>query len=71
MYSFNIFINSDVVYYNRRYKKLLLIIANGLPNVNAVFIVLKIFAKLFGASYGNQKLTQLLFEIFKRKIKKD
>ena len=61
-YSFNIFINSDVVHYNRKYKKLLSIVANGLPNVNAVFIILKIFAKIIGASYGNQRLTQLLFE---------
>ena len=60
-YSFNIFINYDVVYYNRSYKKLFLIIANGLPNVNAIFIIFKILAKILGVSFGNKRLAQLLF----------
>ena len=34
LYLFNIYINNEIVYYNRSYKKLFLIIANGLPIVN-------------------------------------
>ena len=67
LYSFNIFINYDVVNYNRSYKKLFIIIANGLPNVNAVFMILKIFAKIIGLAYGNDKLTQLFFENLQEK----
>ena len=62
LYSFNIFVSPDVVYYNRSYKKLLLIIANGLPNVNAIFVIMKMFAKILGAAYGNERLTQFLFK---------
>ena len=61
-YSFNIFINSDVVYYSRRYKSLFLIISDGLPNANIIFIIFRIIAKIFKVSSGNQKLTELLFE---------
>ena len=44
------------------YKKLFLIIANGLPNVSAVFAILKMFAKILGVSYGKKRTIQLLFE---------
>ena len=62
LYSFNIFVSPDVVYYNRTYKKLFLIIANGLPNVSAVFAILKMFAKILGVAYGKKRMIQLLFE---------
>ena len=61
-YSFNIYLKSDVVYYNRSYKKLLLIIADGLPIVNVIFIIFKLFTKIVKISSGNKKLTELLFE---------
>ena len=43
--------------------------ANGLPNVNVVFIILKIFAKILGAAYGNKRLTHLLFENLQKRRK--
>ena len=67
LYSFNIFINPEVVYYNRSYKKLFIIIANGLPNVSAVFTIVKFIAKLLGSSFGNKILTELLFENLQEK----
>ena len=67
LYSFNIFINPEVVYYNRSYKKLFIIIANGLPNVSAVFTILRIIVKLFMSSLANKKLTELLFENLQEK----
>ena len=67
IYSFNIYLNSDIIYYNRSYKKLLLIIADGLPIVNVVFIFFKALAKIFKISSGNKRMTELLFENLKEK----
>ena len=66
-YSFNIYLKSDIIFYNRTYKKLFLIIANGLPLVNIVFIIFKVTAKILKISSGNKKLTELLFENLQRK----
>ena len=67
LYSFNIYLNSDIIYYNRSYKKLLLVIADGLPIVNIVFIFFKALAKIFKISSGNKRMTELLFENLKEK----
>ena len=69
MYSFNIYLKSDIIYYNRAYKKIFLLIANGLPIINVVFIIFKIITKIFKISSGNKKLTELLFENLQRKKK--
>ena len=61
-YSFNIYLSSDVVYHNRSYKKLYLILADGLPFINVIFIIFKLITKVFKISSGNKKLTELLFE---------
>jgi hypothetical protein len=66
-YSFNIYIKNEIVFYNRSYKKLFLIIADGLPIVNIVFIIFRIIAKVLKISSGNKKLTELLFENLKEK----
>ena len=62
LYSFNIYVNSDVVYYSRNYKNLFLIISDGFPNVSIIIIMFRMIAKIFKISSGNQKLTELLFE---------
>ena len=66
-YSFNIYLKSDIVFYNRSYKKIYLIIADGLPIINVVFIIFRIIAKIFKISSVNKKLTELLFENLKEK----
>ena len=66
-YSLNIYLKSDVVYYNRSYKKLFLIIADGLPIVNVIFIIFKLFTKIIKISSGNKKITELLFENLQEK----
>ena len=66
-YSFNIYIKSDIIYYNRSYKKIYLIIAEGLPIINIVFIIFRLIAKVFKISLENKKLTELLFENLKEK----
>jgi hypothetical protein len=73
-YSFNIYLKSEIIYYNRQYKKFLLILADGLPIVGFIFTFFKLIAKVFKVSVGNQKLTELLFENLqekKPKITKD
>ena len=67
LYSFNIYLSSDIIYYNRSYRKLLLIIADGLPIVNVVIIFFKTLAKIFKISTGNKRMTELLFENLKEK----
>ena len=66
-YSFNIYIKFETVYYNRSYKKLFLIIADGLPIVSVIFTIFKMIAKVFKISSGNKKLTELLFENLQEK----
>ena len=70
LYSLNIYLNSDIVCYNRSYKKLFLIIANRFPIINVVCIFFSFIAKVFKVSSGNKKLTELLFENLKEKTPK-
>ena len=67
LYSFNIYLKSDVVHYNRSYKKLFLILADGLPIIGVVFTIFRLIAKVFKISSGNKKLTELLFENLQEK----
>ena len=66
-YSFNIYIKNEIVYYNRSYKKIFLIIANGLPIVNIIINIFEYFVKSIKISSGNRKLTELLFENLKER----
>ena len=70
LYSFNIYLNSDIICYNRSYKKVMIIIAESLPIINVIFVLLGLVAKLFKVSSGNMKLTELLFINIKEKWKK-
>ena len=70
LYSFNLYLNFDVVFYNRYYKKMLSILANGLPIINSIFGIFKLIAKIFKMSAQNQKLTKLLFKNLQKKNKK-
>ena len=67
IFSFNIYVNSDVVYYSRSYKKLLLIIANGLPNINLIFTIFKAITKIYVISLRKKKFTEFLFENIEKK----
>ena len=70
LYSFNIYLNFEVVFYHRYYKKFFLILADGLPITYVVFIFFKFIAKVFKISAGNKKLTELLFENLQEKPSK-
>ena len=67
LYSFNIYLNADIICYDRYYKKMYDIIADGLPIVNIVYVFFSLLAKIFKISSGNKKLTELLFENLKEK----
>ena len=67
LYSFNIYLKSDVIYYNRKYKKISLICAEGMPVINAVFAIFQIIANAIKIASGNKTLTELLFENLKKK----
>ena len=62
LYSFNIYLIPEVIYYNRTYKSLFLIIIDGLPIIYIIFQLFKFIAKSLKISSGNKKLTELLFE---------
>ena len=70
LYSFNIYLNADIINYSRTYKKMILIITDRLPIVNVVCIFFSIIANIFKVSSGNKKLTELLFENLKEKPNK-
>ena len=70
LYSLNIYLNSDIICYNRSYKKVMIIVAESLPIMNVIFVILGLIAELFKVSSGNQKLTELLFVNIKEKWKK-
>ena len=70
LYSFNIYLSSDIITYNRTYKKMFIIIADRLPLVNIVYILFSLIAKVLKISSGNKKLTELLFENLKEKTNK-
>ena len=67
LYSFNIYINFEVIFYSRAYKNLFLVIADGLPIVYIIFMLFKFIAKIIKISSGNKKLTELLFENLQEK----
>ena len=70
LYSFNIYLKFDVIYYTRNYKKVTLILAEGMPIINAVFEIFQILAEVIKIASGNKRLIELLFENLKnQKIK--
>ena len=67
LYSLNIYLKSDVIYYKRNYKKISLICAEGMPVINVVFAVFQIITDIIKIASCNKKLTELLFENLKKK----
>ena len=62
IYSIEIFIESNNIYYYRSYKSIFLILAQSLPLITLVHNLLKLTAKVFKLSSINRKMTELLFE---------
>ena len=66
-YSLNIYLQQGIIYYERKYKKILQIISERLPIISFVFIIFKKIVKIFKVSEENKKFFELLFENLKAK----
>ena len=62
VYSFDIIIEPNTIYYYRSYKNIYFILAQSLPLIKLVHNLLKLIAKVFKLSSINRKMTELLFE---------
>ena len=70
VYSLNLYLEPGVIIYSRKYKKILLLIAEGLPIMLAVFSIFKKIANIFKFAEENKKIVELLFESLKEKKEK-
>ena len=66
-YSLNLYLEPGVIVYSRKYKKILLLITEGLPMMLAVFSVFKKVAYIFKFAEEEKKMFELLFESLKEK----
>ena len=62
LYSFNIYLNFDVIYYYRYYKKIFLILSEGIPIMNAIYSFFRFITKFIKIFLGHKKIAELLFE---------
>ena len=69
LYSINIYLKPEIIIYNRSYEKINLIIADGLPIVNIVFIFFGFISDILKVSSANKKLTELVFGNIKKNNK--
>ena len=66
-YSLNIYLNPGIIFYERKYKKLTKIFAEGLPIMYIIFLIFKNIAIIFKLTEENKMLIELLFENLKEK----
>ena len=71
IYSFNIFIDSNTIYYYRSFKNIFIILTQSLPLISLVHNILKLIAKVFKLTSVNRKMTELLFENLTEKTNKN
>ena len=66
-YSINIYLLPGIIYYARKYKKIIQIITEEFPIIFIVFIIFENIAKIFKVSEANKKFIELLFENLRAK----
>jgi hypothetical protein len=66
-YSFNIYLEPEIVHYKRYYKKIYNIFNDFFPIAYLTFIIIKNVAKVFKKVESNKKMMELLFENLKEK----
>ena len=66
-FSLNIYLQPGIIYYERKYKRIIQIITEGLPIMSVVFTVFQNISKIFKVSEENKKLFELLFENLRAK----
>ena len=62
LYSFNIYVYFDVIYYYRHYKKIFIIFSDGLPIINVIYSFFRMITKCLKISLGHKKLAEILFD---------
>ena len=62
IFSFNIFLKSDIIYYKRTYKNIFEIIGYSFPIMHVIYSIFKRITKCLKIATINKKLTELLFE---------
>ena len=67
LYTLNIYLSSSIIIYQRKYKKIVLIIVEGLPIMYVVFVVFSVIAKIFKLTEETKIMMELLFENLKEK----
>ena len=70
IYSLEILLDLNNIYYYRSYKSILYILAQSIPLIQLVHNLLKLIAKVFKLSSINRKMTELLFENLTQKTSK-
>ena len=70
LYSLDIYMDQEMIYYKRSYKKIFLIIADFFPLLKLIMLILKKSTQHFKTSESKRKLAGLLFENVKTKQKK-
>ena len=62
IFSMEIFVEQNIVYYYRTYNDIFIILGECLPLMGLVHNILKLIAKIFKLASINRKMTELLFE---------
>ena len=68
-YSINFYIDSQIVYYKRYYKKINAIISENFPIVYLIYLIVKKIAQVLKLAEGKEKMTELLFDKLNNKPK--
>ena len=66
-YSFNIYLDPDIVHYKRYYKKIYELFNDFFPLAYITYIIIKNIAKVFKKVESNKKMMELLFENLEEK----
>ena len=66
-YSLNLYLEPGVIIYSRKYKKIVLLITEGLPMMLVVFWIFKKIADVLKYAEEKKKMVELLFESLKEK----
>ena len=61
-YSINFYIDNQIVYYKRYYKKINVILSESYPIAYLIFFTVKKIAQILKIAEGKEKMTELLFE---------
>ena len=68
-YSINIYVDSQIVYYKRYYKKINAILSENFPIVYLIYLTIKKMAQMLKIAEGKEKTTELLFDKLNDKTK--